>query len=54
MVAELLDSLPPSAEIESALSRYIAHLVVAADDPLDGAIIYPRTRRGTRRHSADA
>ena len=54
-VAELLDSLPPSAEIESALSRYIAHLVVAADDPLDGpAIIYPRTRRGTRRHSADA
>ena len=54
-VAELLDRLPPAEEIEPALSRYIAHLVVAADDPLDGpAIIYPHTRRGTRRLSADA
>ena len=54
-VAELLDRLPPAEEIEPALSRYIAHLVVAADDPLDGpAIIYPHTRRGTRSPSADA
>lgn len=54
-VAELLDSLPPSAEIGSARSRYIAHLVVADDDALDGpAIIYPQARRGTRRQSTDA
>ena len=46
-VAELLDRLPPSEDIESALSTYIAHLVVAADDPLDGpAIIYPQARKG--------
>ena len=54
-VAELLDRLTPAEEIEPALSRHIAHLVVAADDPLDGpAIIYPHTRRGTRQPSADA
>ena len=53
-VAELLDRLPPSEDIESALSTYIAHLVVAADDPLDGpAIIYPQAHRGTRHQSAD-
>ncbi len=53
-VAELLDRLPPSKDIESTLSTYIAHLVVAADDPLDGpAIIYPQARRGTRHQSAD-
>lgn len=53
-VAKLLDRLPPSEDIESALSTYIAHLVVAADDPLDGpAIIYPQARRGTRHQSAD-
>lgn len=54
-LAELLGRLPSSAEAESALSTYIAHLVVAGDDPLDGpAIIYPHTRRGTHRQSADA
>ena len=54
-LAELLDRLPPSEDTERALSMFIAHLVVAPDDPLDGpAIIYPQTRRGTRRHSADA
>ena len=55
-VAELLDRLPASAEIESALSTYIAHLVVAGDDPLDGpALIYPRARLDTHhRQSADA
>ena len=53
-VTELLDRLPPSDDIESALSTHIAHLVVAADDPLDGpAIIYPQARRGTRHQSAD-
>lgn len=38
-VAELLDRLPPAEEIEPAPSRYIAHLVVAADDPLDGPAV---------------
>ena len=53
-VAELLDRLPPSEDVESALSTHIAHLAVAADDPLDGpAIIYPQTRRGTHHQSAD-
>lgn len=55
-VAELLDCLPASAETEPAPSTYIAHLVVAGDDPLDGpAIIHPRTRQETHhRQSADA
>ncbi len=49
-VAQLLDRLPPADEVEPALSRYIAHLVVASDDQLDGpAIIYPQPRPGTPR-----
>ena len=54
-LAELLDRLPPSEHTEQAVSMFIAHLVAAPDDPLDGpAIIYPQTRQGIHGLSADA